>query len=323
MSDGQPPVSMVLLCFNQQHTVADSAKACLEQTGAPIEIIFSDDASTDASFEVLQSIASAYRGPHRLSVVRNERNLGIANHINRLVERCRGDLIVQAAGDDIALPDRVAQTVSAWNASDRSVDLIASHLIDMGPAGETLGAIEVDDLSRWKTAEDWARQRPHVVGAAHAWSRRLFERFGPLAAGIAYEDQVLTLRALLGGGALTIPRPLVRYRRGGTSAGSKGRTRGEVLARMTLQNDRHLAELAQMHQDSQGAGATAAVAALDTELQRQRCLRALLQAQGGIERAQALWAARDVAPGWRLRKFADVSLAGFHAWRHRRAAQGG
>jgi hypothetical protein len=92
---------------------------------------------------------------------------------------------------------------------------------------------------------------------------------------------------------------------------------------MTLQNDRHLAELEQMHQDARAAGAEAAVAVLETELQRQRCLRALLRASGSIERAQALWTTREVPLGWRLRKFSDVSLAGFHAWRHRRAARSG
>jgi hypothetical protein len=101
----------------------------------------------------------------------------------------------------------------------RRADLIASDLQDLNAQGEGGETLRVDDLAQWRNASDWAAQRPYVVGAAQAFTRRLFTQFGPYLPNVVYEDQINTLRALLMGGALTIAEPLVQYRRGGASAG--------------------------------------------------------------------------------------------------------
>jgi len=312
-------ISLVLLTYNQADTAADAARSCLAQEGPPIEIILSDDASADGTYGVLERVALAYSGPHRVRLNRNERNLGIAKHFNRLVSIAAGQLIVEAAGDDISLPGRVQQVAQAWEQTGRRVDLIAHALIDMSSDGVDRGTIRVDDLARWRSADDWVARRPYVIGAGHAWTRRLFDRFGPLGDGIAYEDQVLTLRALLSGGALTIHEPLARYRRGGTSGKARMATREAVLERMQVQNNRHLAELTQMRRDAQLAGAWTIVETLQRELARQSYLQRLLAARddrGGLLRTM-FSAGPEVPVGWRWRKFTSVSLAGMTALKHR------
>ena len=79
----EPRASLLLLSYNQEGTIRTAAQACLAQECEPIEIIFSDDASTDASFQILQEIGEAYRGPHQLKVQRNDSNFGIAGHYNQ------------------------------------------------------------------------------------------------------------------------------------------------------------------------------------------------------------------------------------------------
>jgi hypothetical protein len=122
-------------------------------------------------------------------------------------------------GDDISLPERASVIAQAWEATGQRADLLACNVIDMSFAGKDLGTIQVDDLSKWRDVEDWARKRPHVIGAGHAVTRRLFERFGPLQPGVMEEDQVNTLRAVCSGGGISIRQALVRYRRGGVSSG--------------------------------------------------------------------------------------------------------
>jgi glycosyltransferase involved in cell wall biosynthesis len=312
-------ISLVLLTYNQADTAADAARSCLAQEGPPIEIILSDDASADGTCRVLEQVALAYDGPHRVRLNCNERNLGIAQHLNRLASLASGELIVEAAGDDLSLPGRVQRIAQAWEQTGRRADLIAHALIDMSSDGRDQGTIRVDDLARWRSADDWVTRRPHVIGAGHAWTKRLFDRFGPLADGIAYEDQVLTLRALLSGGALTIDEPLVRYRRGGTSGKARGTTRDAVLERMRVQNARHLAELLQMRRDAQLAGASGVDATLQPELARQSYLQRLLAADDdwGKRVRTLVGAGPDVPALWRWRKFAGVSFAGMTALKHR------
>ena len=315
-----PRLSLLLLVYNQAATVEQAVNSCLAQQGEPIELLLSDDASTDHSFALMQRLAADYHGPHLVRLNRNPHNLGIGAHLNRLVALSQGELLVVAAGDDASLPQRCQRLAQAWEAAGRRPDLLASPLVDMAADGSLHGLVVVDDLGQWDLAR-WLRERPHVIGAGHAWTRRAFERFGPLHPHIAYEDQVMGFRALAGGGALTLPEPLVNYRRGGTSAKALPQTAEAVRERLRVQNRRHLAEVEQLRRDAVVAGLAAQVhPALQAEWERQRCLQALLAGQGWA----AGWAAArqaDTLPwGWRLRKLLAVQGATLTAWRYRRRA---
>lgn len=315
-----PRLSLLLLVYNQRGTVEQALASCLAQEGAPIEILVSDDASTDDSFALIERRAAAYRGPHRLVLNRNPVNLGIGAHLNWLVDLSTGELLVVGAGDDASLPWRCATLAAAWETAGRRPDLIASPLRDMASDGSLHGVIAVDDLAQWDLAR-WLRERPTVIGAGQAWTRRAFERFGPFDPAIAYEDQVMTFRALAGGGAVTVAEPLVNYRRGGTSAKALPQTADAVRERMRVQNRRHLAEVEQLRRDAVTAGIAAEVhPALQVEWDRQRCLAAMLAATGWTDGWQALAAWPSLPIGWRLRKLMAVRAAAFDAWKYRSRA---
>ena len=54
----------------------------------------------------MQEMAAAYRGPHRVILNRNPRNLGITAHVDRIMELTSGGFVVQNAGDDVSVPER-------------------------------------------------------------------------------------------------------------------------------------------------------------------------------------------------------------------------
>lgn len=303
-----PTVSMILLACNQQATARAAAESCLAQSGEPIEIVLSDDASSDGTFDELQAAAAAYRGPHRVRARRNPQNLGIGAHYNQLLAETSGELLVTAAGDDVSLPHRVQRLRAAWEASGRRLDLIASHFIDMAPCG-TLGArVATDDLAQL-TLAGWCRRRPYTVGATHAFTRRMMQRFGPFIEHVWYEDPVMVLRALSGGGALTLPEPLVHYRRGGSSHWP-ATERGEQLVHwVRTQNRRVLAEIRQHVADAQAAGIAHEVStALAPTLARENYLAAMLDADSIAHRWHACRLAHTLPLGWRLRKLLTFSF---------------
>ena len=107
-AEPSPRACVLLLAYNQQETIESAIDSVLGQRCEPIEIVLSDDASSDRSFELMQAAAERYRGPHRVRVrVATTTNLGIGQHYNRLVRETRAPLLVTAAGDDISTPDRV------------------------------------------------------------------------------------------------------------------------------------------------------------------------------------------------------------------------
>jgi glycosyltransferase involved in cell wall biosynthesis len=242
------PATLFLFAYNQADTIVEAAMSCLGQVCEPIEIVFSDDCSNDDTFVKLCQVAQEYKGPHKVSVRRNETNLGIAGHYNQAVACAQSDLIVVAAGDDLSEPQRVQSFLNAWRISHGTLNLMASYATDMSKNGESLGQIQTDNLERWPNAATWCKKRPYVIGATFAFHKKLFTVFGPLAKGVDYEDQVLSLRAAALGGGLTLQEPLVQYRRGGLSSRSAP-TPDSLLAHAHNKYSRQLAVFTQITKD--------------------------------------------------------------------------
>jgi hypothetical protein len=84
---------------------------------------------------------------------------------------------------------------------------------------------------------------------------------------------------------------------------------------MRVQNDRHLAELRQLHADASRAGClAAAVRVLEPDLERQVYLQELLRGRRWRDHWTTFRRAASVAPAWRWRKFLTVALAPAAAW---------
>lgn len=302
-SDGERPlVTMLVLAYQQANTIEDAIRGALAQTHSPLEIVVSDDASTDGTWAAIETAVSGYVGPHRLVLNRNQANLGIGAHIDKMVALSHGELLFIAAGDDISLPERCARVVDAWLAAGRRPDLISTQLVDLDAQGRTHATIAPTDLSTYRNAADWLARPPHVVGAAQAWTRRVFDRFGPLPAGTVAEDWLMVFRAIVGGGAITLPEPLVQYRRGGISRKRRNLRAGDVVERL-LKNNRHaLVELPQLLADARRAGQLEAVEdAISRQFEREVFVREVFSAGGFVQRWQAFVAAPRVPLGLRLR----------------------
>lgn len=314
MTAAHPRASVLLLAYRQAQTVAPAVESLFEQdVDEPIEILLSDDGSDDDTHARLVAAARRYRGPHQVRVLRNASNLGIARHYNRLVGEARGELLVTAAADDVSAPQRLRRLLAAWDDSHCQADLISSDLWSIDGQGRTGAAIVVDRLDQWHSVQDWCVHRPYIVGAGHAFTKRLFRRFGPLASDLVNEDQILTLRALMSGGALTVPEPLVGYRSGGVSAPVVCRSGMDFLTYHEARYRRQRAELRQMLADAELGGCLRDVeAALRSSWDRNEFIGQLLRGD------RALWrrVLRDdvESAAWRLRKCLYFGLPGAASW---------
>lgn len=96
----QPLVTIAIPTRNRSALVRSSVLRALKQTYANIEVLVSDNASTDDTVTVLGAISDP-----RLRVVTNPENIGSTPNINKCVREARGDYIVIVPDDD-----RVAET---------------------------------------------------------------------------------------------------------------------------------------------------------------------------------------------------------------------
>lgn len=245
--------SLLMLTYNQANLVRESAAACLAQDCEPLDIVFSDDCSSDHTFEVLQDIAAGYQGPHRLTVRRNPKNLGIGEHFNLLIRESGSEFFIASAGDDISVPTRARALIEAWDRSHQKADLISSQCIRMHYDG-TLGELKSTDKLDGVTAASWLQHRPHIIGATHAFTRRLHEHFGPFNHDVVGEDQIMVFRAACLGTAMTLDGAYVHYRDGGVSRQPALNTEAERQAWERKVRRLDIIEMRQLLRDAQTAG---------------------------------------------------------------------
>ena len=205
----KPAFTIGVKCYNQSAYIEAALEGAFAQTYRPLEIVVSDDGSTDGSWDVIRRVAARHDGMPGVSVVlsRSERNLGNMGNWMRIGELSHGDWIVKADGDDISEPMRVARIAEAIAERGGSCHVGLHGATKIDPDGRPIGRIEV----RYASAP---------LGAVMAFRRECFTAFPPPANNRLVDDEIFTRRALMLGGELNIPEPLVRYRVGtGISSG--------------------------------------------------------------------------------------------------------
>lgn len=236
MSQSLPRVTFFLFAYNQADFIRDACEAALAQTYTPLEVILSDDCSSDETFQIMQDVVANYSGPHQVRLNRNDQNLGLIGHVNRAMEITESDLIVVAAGDDISLPERTEVIVKSYLEKKGQVFSIHSAVTKINVQGNELD-VWVPPLTESQPSPfSIATSVSLVIGATHAWTRDIFRVFGPIMHAHAYEDLVIAYRSALLGGLHYIDQPLVKYRVGNgglsTSAWEPVKNKEERLRRL-------------------------------------------------------------------------------------------
>jgi glycosyltransferase involved in cell wall biosynthesis len=191
-------LSLVVMAYRQEAFIAETIAAAFAQDYPDLEIVLTDDASPDGTYRVMEEMAAAYRGPHRIVLNRNPQNLGLIGHVNRLFDLATSDWLIYNAGDDISEPHR-ARTIAEVIARDQP-HYVYSNVTDLDAAGDQLARQKNrtrPEILQQKSLPDLAKAMSHALGASSAWHRDLFTRFGPIVETDLFEDQVLMFRARL------------------------------------------------------------------------------------------------------------------------------
>jgi glycosyltransferase involved in cell wall biosynthesis len=271
-----PLVSIALCTYNGERFLPQQLESLLNQTYANIEIVASDDASSDSTRAVLERYAE---GDARIRIVANEENLGFAGNFIRALRLCRGDYIAPADQDDVWLPEKISALVAAIG--DRPLAYCDSTIVDEqgAPVGyrmsQVVPMLSTDDPAPFAFGNC-------VSGHAMLFRRQLLDRALPTPPGFFYDWWIAAVAAAAGG-VVFCDRSLVMYRQHGDNVTS-GR-------------------LAEMVQDA-GLAARSGASTQPVEEQKRRYLREMEQRlaalaelpcreQPFIAKLHALWRARE------------------------------
>lgn len=105
-----PVVSIIVVTYNSARYVVETLESAKAQTWPHIELIVSDDHSTDDTVEVCRAWMAEHGARFtRVQVLVAAANGGIPANCNRGLRAARGDWLKHIAGDDTLLPDCIAR----------------------------------------------------------------------------------------------------------------------------------------------------------------------------------------------------------------------
>ena len=204
----RPLVTFALFAYNQEKYIREAVEGAFSQTYEPLEIILSDDCSSDKTFEIMQEMAAGYDGPHKVSVRQSESNRGLAEHINALVSEAAGEVIVMAAGDDISMPERTSLLMEIFKKYPETAAALSNF--EAFPSNDQGKQYR---LNRKVTlVEILAAGGGVQKGATYAYRKKCFFWPSRLPDWVISEDRILPLRAALIGDVSYLDKQLVRYR---------------------------------------------------------------------------------------------------------------
>lgn len=112
-TNNQPLVSVPVITYNSSKFVLETLESIKAQTYQNIELIISDDCSTDNTVELCQQWVeeNQERFVHT-QIITSDVNTGVSANGNRGRDACQGEWIKGIAGDDLLMPDCIEACVS-------------------------------------------------------------------------------------------------------------------------------------------------------------------------------------------------------------------
>ncbi|CAD6491931.1 MAG: Glycosyl transferase family 2 [Candidatus Argoarchaeum ethanivorans] len=121
----QPLVSICIPTYNVEKTIAETLNSIIDQTYKNLEIVISENASTDNTLSLLDK----FNDP-RIKIYRTSKTIIAEQNFSRCIELATGDYIAIFHADDLYNPDMVEKQVQAFqdNSSVGAVFTMADHI---------------------------------------------------------------------------------------------------------------------------------------------------------------------------------------------------
>jgi len=112
MNEENPLVSIIVITYNSSKFVLETLESAKAQTYRNIELIVSDDASTDNTVEICREWLEENRERFvRTELITIKNNSGIPANCNRGVKAAKGEWVKLIAGDDVLFSDCIIQNI--------------------------------------------------------------------------------------------------------------------------------------------------------------------------------------------------------------------
>lgn len=202
-----PKVSIVISTYNGERYIAEQLDSILCQSYKNIEIIISDDKSTDGTFSILKEYANKYP---IIQLFKNDFNFGYIKNFEKGISYASGDYIALSDQDDWWHPQKIE--VSLNKIKNTSYDLVYCNSSFVDYNLKTTGFTFSDKKNMITTNNPLHLIFDNCVsGHACLFKKSLLKNALPLSPNVPH-DWWLAYIATLNNGIYYIDQELVKYR---------------------------------------------------------------------------------------------------------------
>lgn len=213
----RPQLSIALASYNGERYISEQLDSIMHQTRLPDELIISDDASVDATRDIIADFTQ--HAPFPVRILTNDKRLGSTRNFEMAIRACRGEIIFLCDQDDVWYPEKIA-VIEACFMRNPGTGIVFT---DADAVDENLNPL---GLRLWKAVRFSPRDQAQVA-ALDAFSvllKRYIVTGATMAFRSTYRDLVLPFSdiwihdawiAMLIGATTDVtalPVPLIAYR---------------------------------------------------------------------------------------------------------------
>lgn len=131
MSTATPLVSILIYNYNYGRFLRECLDSALQQTYPNIEILFSDNASTDDSWQIALEYSAQH--PGKIFLARNHKNFGPTANLRNCLMNVRGKYFILLCSDDKLDKACIAEAVKVMEAHpDAGFTMVHRYIMDEG-----------------------------------------------------------------------------------------------------------------------------------------------------------------------------------------------
>ena len=148
MSNSKPLVSVTVITYNSSKYVLETLDSIKAQTYKRIELIISDDCSSDNTVELCENWLQENRSRFsNVKMVTSHVNTGIVGNKNRALENCYGEWVKGIAGDDKLLSNCIEDYLNYIHSCKFNITAIHGNIKIYKKSFEEKNLVEIRDYS--------------------------------------------------------------------------------------------------------------------------------------------------------------------------------
>ena len=202
-------VSIVMPVYNGERYLKEAIESILNQTYRDFEFIIINDASTDKSEEIIKS----FNDP-RIVYIKNDKNLGQAEALNKGIRSVRGLYVARMDQDDVSLLERIAVQLKHME-DNKETAILGTRIQEIDKDGRVMQRPLLPDRPNVKARLFFARLAgwPSIAHPTVMIRKEIFDKIGYYDPKYRIcQDYDLWLRAVRRYRIENIPEVLLNYR---------------------------------------------------------------------------------------------------------------